>query len=314
MTNEMMRIDEIIIRQSVNPRKKIRSDIVEKYSEIIDLLPPVIVQKSTGVLIDGFHRVAAAKHVGKYQFPAEEIDIPDTELFSEACRRNNAHGLPLSKSERNEAIVKLYREGWKQEALGELWGMSLGQINYIIGADKRTGKISPGEKGVKLTPKHEQIIRRAPEPIQDKIAEVVLTRETKPKEENDKPKKKILTVAQTNSLVKEAEENPEKIDETLDFLIDHPEEDNIVGIDDNGNIEESTLNQIIANIKANPGLEADWAELMLCVAEIKLKYKPNDLASYIGNDSEHGVRSLENAINYLETILVMIQGGLSDEV
>jgi len=83
--------------------------------------------------------------------------------------------------ERNEAIVRLYKEGWKQEALAKMWGIDQGQISRIVGADERTKKICAGHnlsKLPKLTPKHEQIIRRAPEHLQDSIAEVVLTRRT----------------------------------------------------------------------------------------------------------------------------------------
>ena len=65
----------------------------------------------------------------------------------------------------------MYKEGFKQEALARMWGMSEGQLSYVIGAEKRTTKISPGEDKQKLTLKHEQVIRRAPEPLQDKVAE-----------------------------------------------------------------------------------------------------------------------------------------------
>lgn len=99
-----MNIEQIIIRTAVNPRKKLSDKLIGHYAEVFDALPPVIVQKDTGVLIDGFHRVAAAKHIGRYDVPADEVDIPDDELFAEACKRNNAHGLALSNDERNEAI------------------------------------------------------------------------------------------------------------------------------------------------------------------------------------------------------------------
>ena len=119
-------------------------------------------------------------------------------MFAEACRRNNAHGLRLDNDERNEAIVRLYKEGWKQKALAEMWGVSQQQISNVVGAKERTEKIQPGCK-IELTPKHEQVIRKAPEELQDKIAEVVLTRQSKPKKEGSKPRNKRLTVAQTNS-------------------------------------------------------------------------------------------------------------------
>ena len=43
------------------------------------MLSPLNLGRS-GALIDGFHRVAAAKHIGRYDVPADEVDIPDDEL------------------------------------------------------------------------------------------------------------------------------------------------------------------------------------------------------------------------------------------
>lgn len=64
--------------------------------------------------------------------------------------------------------------------------MSQSQVSFVVGADERTKKILPGNK--KLSPKHEQIIRKAPEELRDKVAKVILTRETKPKEPDKEPK------------------------------------------------------------------------------------------------------------------------------
>lgn len=65
--------------------------------------------------------------------------------------------------ERNDAIVRLYKEGWKQEALAQMWGITNQQVSNIVGAEKRMERISNRVgKTQKLSPKHEQIIRRAP--------------------------------------------------------------------------------------------------------------------------------------------------------
>lgn len=67
--------------------------------------------------------------------------------------------------------LHIRKDGYKQETLGQMWGVPQSQISYIVGADERTEKISPGDNSKqKLTPKHERIIRRAPEKYQDQVA------------------------------------------------------------------------------------------------------------------------------------------------
>ena len=93
-----------------------------------------------------------------------------------------------------------------------MFGIVHAQIGYIVGAEARTEKLSVTDKSQKLSPAHEQVLRKAPKPLQDKIAEVVLTREDSTPEstqaeipldgekDKPKPKSKPLTVSQTNTL------------------------------------------------------------------------------------------------------------------
>ena len=87
--------------------------------------------------------------------------------------------MALTKAERNDAITKLYREGWTQKGIAEKFRIDKGQISRVIGAKERSAKVVSHNNAIKseLTPAHEQVIRTAPKPLQDKIAEVVLTRE-----------------------------------------------------------------------------------------------------------------------------------------
>ena len=302
-----MNIEDIIIKKSVNPRKKLRDELIEHYAEIFDLLPPVVVQKGTGILLDGFHRIEAAKFINREAVDVVEMDIPDNELFAEALRRNLAHGLPLTSDERNEAIVRLYREGWKQEALAQMWGITHQQISNIVGAKTRTEKlcnrVAKSQIGrwyayelPSLTPKHEQIIRRAPQQLQDKVTEVVLTRKTK----------KPLTVAQTNTLVTEINVNPEQALATLDTLLNNPQETRIIGTDDYGNIEPESIKQVIADVKAEPGLLADWASLLVEISEFKVKY-PKDLVAEELLETKHGMFEVKSTIDYFENLLIEME-------
>lgn len=141
-----------------------------------------------------------------------------------------------------------------------------------------------------LTPKHEQIIRRAPEAVQDKIAEAVLTRVHLPKKEGGKPRRKRLTVAQTNTLVNEISKDAEKGEKILDHLIENPQENGIIGTDDNGSVEEASIKAVIADTKANPGVLADWAGIMVSISEFKVKYTDLDyVASELIQDTHTAV-------------------------
>jgi len=303
-----MKVESIVIKNNINPRKKLSDDVIEHYSEILDKLPPVTVQQGTGVLIDGFHRVAAAEHTGKLHIPVEEIDIPDGNLFAEACRRNNLHGLPLTKDERNGAIVKLYKDGFKMEALGEMWGITHQQVSNIVGADERTKSLQPGCKTKQsLTPKHEQVIRKAPKELQDKVAEVVLTRKPKPKEPDKGPKNKRLTVAQTNTLVNEVSKDVGKGEVILDHLLENPQEDRIIGTDDNGDVEEASIKAVIADAKANPGVLAEWAGIMVSISEFKVKYTDLDYVASELMQDEHCVYKISQATEYFDSIVATME-------
>jgi len=97
-------------------------------------------------------------------------------------------------------IIKLYNTGdYSIRDLERIWKVSGGQISRIIGAGERTKRVGVVRHNSKLTPRHEQVIRQAPEELQDNIAEVVLNREGN-----------ALNVNETRTLVNLANEDSEK--------------------------------------------------------------------------------------------------------
>ncbi|MCZ6680298.1 MAG: ParB N-terminal domain-containing protein [Candidatus Poribacteria bacterium] len=320
-----MQIKDLVLQRRLNPRKKIDGETVERYVQIIDDLPPIIVQGTTGVLIDGWHRVEAARRLGLTELPAEEIDVADNDLFAEAVRRNLGHGLALTKAERNDAIVKLYREGYTQEAVGEMFGIDQGNISRVVGALERTERIcvTHKEKGIvfntNLTPAHEEKIRKAPKPLQDKIAEVVLTREDSTPESTQaeiplddvkakpKPKSKPLTVSQTNTLVGEINQNPAQAEELLDHLLDNPQESRIVGTHADGSIDSETVAHIIDETKRNPGIVAEWARLISQISDFMIKYEVGELVDAIC-DEKHSDKNASGMLLYFEKIVAKQRG------
>ena len=59
-------------------------------------LPPILVQKDNFRIIDGLHRLAAAKLRGEKHIRACVVDCTDEEALVLAIRSNVLHGLPLS--------------------------------------------------------------------------------------------------------------------------------------------------------------------------------------------------------------------------
>jgi ParB-like chromosome segregation protein Spo0J len=69
--------------------------------------PPILVHEETGVVIDGVHRVAAARMLGLLRLDASLFSGgPDAALI-EFVRRNVQHGLPLTLRERKWAATRV---------------------------------------------------------------------------------------------------------------------------------------------------------------------------------------------------------------
>jgi ParB-like chromosome segregation protein Spo0J len=69
--------------------------------------PPLLVQRSTLRLIDGAHRLAAAKALGQRTVRVVFFEGDDDEAIVEAIRANRDHGLPLSAADRKAAAGAL---------------------------------------------------------------------------------------------------------------------------------------------------------------------------------------------------------------
>ncbi|MFE5208658.1 ParB N-terminal domain-containing protein [Streptomyces sp. NPDC056600] len=80
---------------------------VRLLAERLEDLPPVVVQRSTLRVLDGRHRLAAARLRGLERIPARCVDVCDAEAFVTAVRLNASHGLPLAAHERAAAVRRV---------------------------------------------------------------------------------------------------------------------------------------------------------------------------------------------------------------
>ncbi len=88
--------------------------------------PPIVIWGDECLVVDGAHRVAAARRLGYHQIAAVRFEGTRDEAFLESVRQNVSHGLPLTVGDRRRAAVQvLTRHGdWSDRRVAWLCGLS----------------------------------------------------------------------------------------------------------------------------------------------------------------------------------------------
>ena len=133
---------------------------VELLMECADAWPPIVVWGEDLVVVDGCHRVEAARRLGRQSVVGFRFLGSPEEAFIEAIRRNVSHGLPLSVADRRRAArrVLVRNPDWSDRRIASLCGLSdktVGRIRRVgsvgMSVDRRVGRdgkirpIQPGE-------------------------------------------------------------------------------------------------------------------------------------------------------------------------
>jgi ParB-like chromosome segregation protein Spo0J len=110
-----------------SPRRRgTSSSHVEQLVESGGAWPPILVQRSTMKVIDGAHRLAAARVLGCTTLGVVFFDGNDDEALVEAIRRNRNHGLPLTLQDRKAAARDLLARhpDWSNGRVAEICSLS----------------------------------------------------------------------------------------------------------------------------------------------------------------------------------------------
>lgn len=70
---------------------------------------PVLVERASMRVVDGRHRITAARRRGQSSIRARLVEGPNTELFRMAVVLNSTHGLPMTLPDRRAAATSLLR-------------------------------------------------------------------------------------------------------------------------------------------------------------------------------------------------------------
>ncbi|MFD0204707.1 MULTISPECIES: ParB N-terminal domain-containing protein [Saccharothrix] len=157
----LMRVADLVPGES--PRLTgVDAEHVARLAEVIDDLPPIIVDRATMRVIDGAHRLRAAQQLGHEHIPARLFDGDARTAYLLSVHCNTRHGLPLSRAERRQAaqrLVRLYPQ-YSDRKLAALSGLSAKTIGTIragsgatapdpefrVGQDGRRRPTNPGER------------------------------------------------------------------------------------------------------------------------------------------------------------------------
>jgi ParB-like chromosome segregation protein Spo0J len=98
-----------------------------------DELPPIIVRRADMRVVDGMHRLRAARLRGETRIAARFFDGDDSEAFVLAVRTNVTHGLPLSLTDRKAAAQRIVTSHahWSDRMIATIAGLSAATIARI---------------------------------------------------------------------------------------------------------------------------------------------------------------------------------------
>ncbi len=144
-------LTSIVIDPGLQPRVEgLDPDHVRELEAIAEAWLPLRVVRQGGryVLVDGFHRFAAAQNLGLEQVPVDVLEAPaDGDLAGLAFGLNAAHGKPLTLADRRAFAARLLRAhpDWSDREIGRRAGLVQPTVARVREELERQAAIAPAE-------------------------------------------------------------------------------------------------------------------------------------------------------------------------
>lgn len=121
------------IRLGPSPRHGNSFKQIAALAELAGEWEPIVVHRSSMMVVDGHHRLAAARRLGHDEIRVLFFDGTDAEARVEAVRLNVRHGVPLSLAERAAAARQVlgFFPTWSDRQLGEVCALSPRTVSRI---------------------------------------------------------------------------------------------------------------------------------------------------------------------------------------
>jgi ParB-like chromosome segregation protein Spo0J len=156
--SEVVTVPISCLASGVSPRSNGESEAhIAQLAEVESALPPLLVDRSTMRVIDGMHRLRAARLKGRDTIEVIFFDGTAADAFLRAVEANVKHGLPLSYADRKVAAARIITSHpqLSDRALAESAGLSarvvaairrstesVPQLNARVGKDGKTRPVS----------------------------------------------------------------------------------------------------------------------------------------------------------------------------
>jgi hypothetical protein len=143
----------LVVKRSIR-ESGVSQEHVQRLMRLGGRWPPILVHETTGVVIDGVHRVTAARMLGLLRVDASLFSGgPDAALI-ECVRRNVQHGLPLTLRERKWAAgrVLTVHPNWSDRRVAGICALSpktVGRLRVVPGGCE-AGAAEPSDALVRV--------------------------------------------------------------------------------------------------------------------------------------------------------------------
>ena len=139
-TPQLIPLDDVVLRDDLDPRLGDRDDLIAQYSDIFDALPPIEINQRNE-LIDGWHRVRAAKHAKKTEIAYFVVETKDDEdLADKMWDANLKHGVQYTRDQRQTHGLKLHERGLKAMEIAERAGVGVNTVYRWTKAQREKAK------------------------------------------------------------------------------------------------------------------------------------------------------------------------------
>jgi ParB-like chromosome segregation protein Spo0J len=134
VTQQVERVEIVSLTLAGSPRLSGEDpEHTRRLAEISTGLPPILVHRASMRVLDGVHRVQAARIRGQTAIEAVFFDGDADAAFVLAVRANVGHGLPLTMADRRAAAQRLLdiRPEWSDRAVAATTGLAPGTVRRL---------------------------------------------------------------------------------------------------------------------------------------------------------------------------------------
>lgn len=151
-------INELVYDFDLYPRGSVDSHHVGEIAAAIQAgseLPPIVIDKKTKRIVDGFHRSKAYRRVygDDYEIMCiEKTYKSEKDLFLDSMRYNASHGRALTQHDKVHCLIMAEKFKIEPELLGQALNITVGRIGQLT--TERVGLIGKAPVALKRTVRH----------------------------------------------------------------------------------------------------------------------------------------------------------------